>query len=135
MNKITRLVVADDSFHARHGLCAILAAQPGMDIVGEASQGAEALTLIETQRPDVAVLDVHMPVMDGIQAAHTIKNRWPQVRVVLISMYADYQKEALEAGADAFLVKGCPAEELLSVVMGVKTAKNENGTNPTCKEF
>ena len=118
MNKTTRLIVADDSSHARRGLCAILATQPGMNIIGEASQGAEALTLIESQRPNVALLDVRMPVMNGIQAARAIKNRWPNIRVVLISMYADYQKEALESGADAFLVKGCPSEELLSVIIG-----------------
>ena len=118
MDRITRLIIADDSPHARHGLCAILAAQPGLDIVGEASQGEEALAMIEAQHPNVALLDVHMPVMDGIEAARAIKKRWPQTRVVLISMYADYQKEALASGADAFLVKGCPAEELVSTILG-----------------
>lgn len=120
MDKITRLIVADDSPHARHGLCAILTAQPGMLIVGEASQGAEALTMVEMQLPNVALLDVRMPIMDGIEAARAIKKRWPKIKVVLISMYADYRKEALEAGADAFLVKGCPAEELITVVTGGK---------------
>ena len=118
MDKITRLIVADDSPHARRGLCAILAAQPGMDIVGEASQGVEALALVEAQQPQVALLDVCMPVMGGIEAARAIKKRWPQVRVVLISMYADYQREALASGADAFLVKGCPADVLVSTVLG-----------------
>ncbi len=118
MDKITRLIIADDSPHARSGLRAILMAQPELDIVGEASQGAEALTLVEAQHPHVALLDVRMPVMDGIQAAHAIKKRWPQVRVILISIYADYQKEALESGADAFLVKGCPAKELISTILG-----------------
>lgn len=118
MKKITRLVVADDSSHARHGLAAILAAQPGLEIVGEASQGAEALTLIETQHPHIALLDIRMPVMDGIQATRAIKSRWPEIRVILISLYADYQKEALESGADAFLVKGCPVEELVTAIVG-----------------
>ena len=124
MDKITRLIVADDSPPARRGLCAILAAQPGMDIVGEASQGAEALALVEAQQPQVALLDVCMPVMGGIEAARVIKERWPQVRVVLISMYADYQKEALESDADAFLVKGCPAEELISTILGANRPKS-----------
>jgi YesN/AraC family two-component response regulator len=124
MDKITRLIVADDSSHARHGLCAILAAQPGVAIVGEASQGEEALEIVESQHPNVALLDVHMPVMDGIEAARVIKKRWPQVRVVLISMYADYQKEALASGADAFLLKGCPADELISTILGTNPTKS-----------
>jgi YesN/AraC family two-component response regulator len=118
-----RLIVVDNSPHARHGLCAILATQPGMDIVGEASQGLEALALVEAKQPHVALMDVRMPVMNGIQAAREIKNRWPQVRVILISMYADYQKEALESGADAFLVKGCPAEELVTAIVGPQPKK------------
>jgi YesN/AraC family two-component response regulator len=117
MDRITRLIVADNSPRARHGLSAVLAAQPGIEIVGEASQGAEALALVETQHPHVALLVVRMPVMDGIQAARAIKERWPQVRVVLISMYADYQKEALESGADAFLTKGCSFEELMTAIL------------------
>jgi YesN/AraC family two-component response regulator len=124
MDKITRLIVADDSSHARHGLCAILAAQPGVAIVGEASQGEEALEIVESQHPNVALLDVHMPVMDGIEAARVIKKRWPQVRVILISMYADYQKEALASGADAFLLKGCPADELISTILGTNPTKS-----------
>jgi YesN/AraC family two-component response regulator len=93
-----------------------------VQIVGEASQGSEAIALAETLRPDVALMDVHMPVMDGIQAARTIKNRWSQIRVVLISMYAEYQTEALSIGADAFLVKGCPSEELIAGITNSSTA-------------
>jgi DNA-binding NarL/FixJ family response regulator len=121
MDKTIRLVVADDSLHARRGLCAILTAQPGILIVGEAAQGAEALALVEAQQPQVALLDVRMPVMGGIEATRAIKHRWPQVRVILISMYADSQAEALEAGADGFLVKGCPAEELFATILGTSS--------------
>ncbi len=121
MNRITRVIIADDSPHARKGLCAILAAQPDLDIVGEASQGEEALALVEAARPQVALLDVCMPGLNGIQTARAIKNRWPEVRVILISLYADYQKEALEAGADAFLVKGCPPEELINALTGASS--------------
>jgi DNA-binding NarL/FixJ family response regulator len=121
MDRTIRLIVADSSPHARHGLCAILAAQPSVEIVGEASQAAEVLALVEAQHPDVALLDVCMPAMDGIRATRVIKKRWPRVRVILISMYADSQNEALESGADAFLVKGCPADELIAAVMGQET--------------
>ncbi len=113
-----RVIVVDDSLHARHGLCAILAESPGIEIVGEASQGLEALSLIEEVQPQVALLDVRMPVLDGVEAARRIKQCWPQTRVVLISMYADHEHEALEAGADAFVVKGCQAEELVAAITG-----------------
>src|SRR5512143_739003 len=113
-----RLIVADDSLPARHGLCAILAERPGIEIVGEASHGLEALRLVEERQPQAALIDVRMPVMDGVEAARRIKQRWPQTRVILISMYADQEAEALEAGADAFLVKGCQPDELLMAVVG-----------------
>ena len=118
--KVTRLVIADDSPRARHGLRTILTTRSDLEVVGEASQGDDAILLVEARQPDVALLDVRMPVIGGLQAARTIKNRWPKVRVILISIYADYQSEALSAGADAFLVKGCPAEELLSILTGAK---------------
>jgi YesN/AraC family two-component response regulator len=117
MNKITRVIIADDNPHARHGLQAILTSQPGIEVAGEASQGDEAIALAETLQPDVALLDVRMPKTDGLQAARMIKKRWPQIRVILISMYADYKVEALASGADAFLVKGCTAEELVTAIV------------------
>lgn len=123
--KVTQVIIADDNLRARHGLRAVLTIQPDLEIVGEASQGNEAILLIEATQPDAALLDVRMPVMNGIQATRTIKNRWPTVRVVLISMYADYQLEALSTGADAFLVKGCPTEELVTAVLGKSVQKEE----------
>ncbi len=118
MERMIRLIVVDDSLPARHGLCALLAESPGIEIVGEASQGIEALSLVEEVQPQAALMDVRMPVMDGVEAARRIKQRWPQTRVVLISMYADHEDEALDAGADAFLVKGCQPEELVAAITG-----------------
>ena len=123
MDKTTRLVLADDNPHALHGLRAILSSQPGVEVAGEASQGDEAITLVETLQPDVALLDVCMPKTDGMQATRAIKKRWPKVRVVLISMYVDYKVEALATGADAFLVKGCTADELLTTILGSQPQK------------
>lgn len=131
MNKITRLIVADDNPRARDGLRAILSTQPGIEIVAEASQGDEVLDLVEVLLPDVVLLDIRMPGMDGIQTARSIKAHWPWIRVVLISIYDECQDEALSS-ADVFLIKGCPAEELISVVMGTETAEHEHRL--TCKE-
>lgn len=116
MVKITRLVIADDSPRARHGQLALLAIQPGIKVVGEAADGEQAIHLVEALRPDGVVLDVRMPGMDGLQAARLIKSRWPEIKVIVMSMYAAYRDEALAAGAEAFLVKGCPVKELLDVI-------------------
>lgn len=129
MDKPTRLILADDNPHARHGLRAILSSHSNLEVVGEASQGDETITLVEKLQPDVALLDVRMPRTDGIQSTRTIKNRWPKIRVVLISMYADYKVEALAAGADAFLVKGCPADELVTAILGSQPQPEKQSSN------
>jgi DNA-binding NarL/FixJ family response regulator len=116
MEKITRLVIADDSPRARHGQCALLTIQPGIEVVGEATDGEAAIRLVEAVQPDGVILDVRMPGMDGLVASLRIKARWPEIKVVLLSLYADYRDEALATGADAFLVKGCPVNELLEAI-------------------
>ena len=122
-NTIQQIVIADDNPRALRGLCAILATQPGIAVVGEASQGAEALELVQTLHPQVVVLDVTMPVMDGLQAARSIKKNWPQTRVILLSISADHQNQAFETGADGFLVKGCPAIDLITTILGPNPEK------------
>ena len=124
MNKMIRLVIADDNPHARHGLRAVLASQPGIEVVGESSHGKEAIALVETMHPDVALLDVRMPIIDGLEATRLIKSRWQGIKVILLSMYAFYEEEAWTSGADAFLVKGCPADELISTILGTNPTKS-----------
>jgi DNA-binding NarL/FixJ family response regulator len=116
MKTITRLVIADDSPRARHGQRALLTIQPGIEIVGEAADGAEAVRLVEAVQPDGVILDVRMPGMDGLEASRLIKDRWPEIRVIVLSVDAIYREEALAAGADAFLVKGCSTKELLEAI-------------------
>jgi DNA-binding NarL/FixJ family response regulator len=116
MEKITRLVIADDSPHARHGQRALLETQPGIEVVGEATDGKEAVRLVEKIQPDSVILDVRMPGMNGLEATRLIKKQWPEIKVIVLSMYAAYQEKALTAGADAFLVKGCSVKELLDAI-------------------
>lgn len=113
-----RLLLVDDNPRARHGLAALMSTHPEINIVGEASNGREAITAVETAHPDVILMDVQMPVMDGVEATRCIKTRWPQVRVIALTIYSNCQAETGSAGADAFLVKGCPSEELLSMIIG-----------------
>jgi DNA-binding NarL/FixJ family response regulator len=100
---------------------ALLATWPGADDVREAANGREAVRLVEESQPDVVLMDVRMPVMDGLEATRIIKARWPQVKVIVQSMYADYMAEALAAGADAYMSKGEPPEKLLATLSAVMT--------------
>jgi DNA-binding NarL/FixJ family response regulator len=116
VKKITRLVIADDSLRTRRGQRAVLSIQPGIEVVGEAANGEEAIRLVETVQPDGVIMDVCMPGMDGLEATRRIKRRWPEIKVIVLSLYAAYRDEALATGADAFLVKGCPVEEILNKI-------------------
>jgi DNA-binding NarL/FixJ family response regulator len=112
-----RLVIADDAPRSRDGLRALLATWPEVEVVGEAADGQQAVHLVEECRPDVVVMDARMPVMDGLEAARLVKDRWSEVKVVLLTMYPTYRAQALAAGVDAFLVKGCPPEQLLKAIL------------------
>jgi DNA-binding NarL/FixJ family response regulator len=112
-----RVLIADDRSRSRDGLRALLATWPEVEVVGEAADGQEAVRLVEERQPNVVLMDVRMLAMDGLEATRLIKDRWPEVRVVTLTMYASYRADALAAGADAFLVKGCPAGELLEAIL------------------
>jgi DNA-binding NarL/FixJ family response regulator len=110
---VRRLLIADDRVRTRRALRAVLAVQPGIELVGEAADGEEALAEIERLRPDIVILDIRMPRLDGIAATKQIKTRWPKIRVIAHSLAEELSEEALAAGADAFVPKGAPAGELL----------------------
>jgi DNA-binding NarL/FixJ family response regulator len=116
MNRL-RILIVDDHRQARKGLRVLLSTAPVMKVVGEAANGWEATRLMEEQRPDVVLMDGRMPVMDGLVATRRMKERWPEIRIVVTSMCASHRAEALAAGADAFVVKGCPTDELLVAIL------------------
>jgi len=118
MTMQTRVLIADDRRPSRSRLRAVLAVRPEIVIVGEAADGQEAVRLVAECRPDVVLMDARMPVMDGLEATWLIKERWPVVKVIVLTIRASYRADALAAGADTFLVKGCPAEELLEAILG-----------------
>ncbi len=111
-----RVLIADDSARAREGLRALFATWPELAVVGEAANGQEAVRLVAEQRPDIVLMDVHMPVLDGLQATRRIKQQWPGVAVVLLTMYTLEHSQALDAGAEALVLKGGPPDRLLAAL-------------------
>ena len=119
MAQPVRVLIADDSARAREGLRALLATWPEIEVVGEVANGEEAVGFVEESRPDVTLLDIQMPVMDGLKATRLIKSRWPEVRVVALSMFPLHRAAALAAGADVFVNKGDSPEQLLAALSAV----------------
>jgi DNA-binding NarL/FixJ family response regulator len=113
-----RLVIADDHPVVRDGLSGMFASDPGFEVLGEASDGAEALRLAQTLRPDVILMDLRMPGMDGVTAIGELARLGVPVRVLVLTTYDtdSYVLPAIEAGATGYLLKDAPRDELLRAV-------------------
>jgi DNA-binding NarL/FixJ family response regulator len=111
-----RVLITDDQRPTRQGLKALLTLSPAVEIVGEAGDGQESVKLVAERHPDVVLMDVQMPVMDGLEATRRIKSQWPEVKVIALTMQPEYRAEALAAGADAFLLKGCTVDALEAAI-------------------
>ena len=127
MTAIGEVLIVDDQPRARRSLRALLATSPTAGAVREAATGLEAIQRVEEACPDLVVMDVRMPAMDGLEATRLIKARWPAVKIVVLSMYPEYQDEALAAGADAFVVKGDPQVQLLNCFAQITSRDNTTG--------
>ena len=120
MNGRVRILITDDQQPTRRGLKALLNFAPQIEVVGEAANGQEAVRLVAEYRPDVVLMDIQMPVMDGLQATRLIKSQWPEIKVIALTNYPTYRAEALRAGVDAFLLKGCTPEALqITIIQAV----------------
>ena len=117
MERRMRVLIADDQRPTRQGLKALLALCPEVEVVGEAADGQESVARVAERHPDVVLMDMRMPVMDGLEATRRIKSQWPEVKVIALSMYPIYRAQAHAAGADVFLLKGCTAEELQAAIV------------------
>jgi two-component system, NarL family, response regulator NreC len=118
MSMAIRIVLADDHTLVREGLRKILEAQPGWHVVGEAADGREAVRLTLDRKPDIAILDLAMPQLSGVDAIQQIGRRLPSVRILVLSMHADevYVTRALKAGAHGYLLKDSAGTDLLRAV-------------------
>ena len=117
MNPI-RVLIADDQALFREGLRTLLSTHPDVAVVAEAANGEEALALVERAAPDVVLMDLRMPVLDGIQATARLRDRWPAIPVLVLTTFDDDASlfGALRAGAAGYLLKDVSSETLLSAI-------------------
>lgn len=129
-----RILLADDHALVRQGFRMILSAQPDMEIIGEAGNGREAVELAEKLQPDVIIMDVTMPELNGIEATRRIAISVPRARVLALSMHKDsvYVREILRSGARGYLLKDSDDSDLISAVRSV--AKGEGYLSPSVSD-
>jgi DNA-binding NarL/FixJ family response regulator len=134
MPKKIRILLADDHAMVRQGFRLILAAQEDMEIAGEAGNGREAVEMAETLQPDVVVMDVAMPELNGIEATRRLAASHPRIRVLALSMHKDsvYVREILHAGAKGYLLKDSIDRDLVAAVRAV--ARGEGYLSPGVSE-
>jgi two-component system response regulator NreC len=122
----TRVVLADDHTLVRSGIRRILEAQPGFEVTGEASDGAEALALVRATAPDVVVLDLNMPGTGGLDVLAALKTAQPSVKVIVVTMHAgrEYVARAMKGGADAYLLKDSAVQDLVAAIEAVLAGRS-----------
>jgi DNA-binding NarL/FixJ family response regulator len=116
-----RVIIADDHTLVRSGLCALLASLPDIHVAGEAKDGRQAMALIQMHQPDIALLDVAMAGLNGLETANSILQQFPKVRVIMLSMHKneEYVLRALRVGAMGYLLKDAAAGELATAIRTV----------------
>ena len=117
-NEVIKVLLVDDHRILREGLRVLLSEQPGLIVVGDASDGEEALALVAESHPDVVVMDMVMPRMGGLEATALIRRLHPEVRVLILSMYDDdeYVQRVIQAGASGYVLKGVAADDLVRAI-------------------
>lgn len=122
----TRIILADDHTIVRKGLRLLLESVPDFTVVADASDGRQVVTLVQTHEPDVVVMDIAMPILNGIEAARQISSHQPHVAIVFLSMHSDeaYVIKALKAGARAYLLKDSAENDLINAVKAVSEGKS-----------
>ncbi len=120
-----KVLLVDDHAVVRSGLGAVLMTNEGLELVGEASNGEEAIRQVDRLRPDVVLMDILMPVMDGVQATKAIHEKHPEVRIIALTSFKekDMVEGALKAGALSYLIKNVSAEELVTAIRGAMSGQ------------
>ncbi|HEX9152988.1 MAG TPA: response regulator transcription factor [Flavobacterium sp.] len=118
MTNIIRVVLADDHVFVRDGIKSLLENEVNIEVVGEATDGLEALKLVETAKPDLLILDIRMPNLTGIEVVEKLRSQNNMVKIVMLSMHEseEYVLKSIRAGADGYLLKGSSKEEFLKAL-------------------
>lgn len=122
MSDKMRVLIADDHAIVREGLRSLLEVQPDIEVAGEAKNGEEVLSMARDLRPDIVLMDITMPGMNGLEATRRIKQDNPDVKILILTMHEgdEYFFKLLDAGASGYLVKGCSSSELVSALRAVQ---------------
>jgi NarL family two-component system response regulator LiaR len=131
MTETIRVLIADDHAVVRRGLCELINSEPGMEVVGEAADGLEAVQKSQTLQPDVVLIDLVMPHKDGLEAITEIKKENPEARILILTSFAEDEKvfPAIKAGALGYLLKDTLPEDLLRAIR--ETYRGESSLHPT----
>ena len=134
-HSLIRILVVDDHPILRKGLEALVNAEPDLKLVAEASNGKEAVEAFRCHRPDVTLMDIQMPGLDGIAAIDTIRSEFPEARIIVLTTYTgDAQvMRALRAGARAYVLKAHVADELLDIIRAVHAGKKRIPSDIACQ--
>jgi CheY-like chemotaxis protein len=125
-----RFLIVDDTSRARQSMKALLEVWHPHEQVYESVNGIEAIRMVSEIQPDLVLMDARMPEMTGLEATRRIKQEWTQVKVIILSVFMDYQMLALEAGADGFVNKSDPPEKLREMIETVIQKKGGNNGHP-----
>jgi DNA-binding NarL/FixJ family response regulator len=120
-----KVIICDDQAIVRDGLAMLLKLEPDIEIVGSAEDGAEAVEMVADKKPDLILMDLKMPIMNGVEATRQIVTKYPEVKVLVLTTYADdeWVFDAIQAGASGYLLKDTPREELIKAVRGTVAGK------------
>ena len=126
MSQPIRIILVDDHVILRQGTAELLRREPGLEVVGEAGDGKQAIEMVELLKPDVVVMDVRMPGMSGGEATRRIRESWPTVQVLVLTAHDDdqYIFSLLEAGASGYLLKSAPVSELVQAIHQVRAGES-----------
>jgi DNA-binding NarL/FixJ family response regulator len=120
-----KVIICDDQAIVRDGLTMLLKLEPDIQIIGTASEGATAVELVDKENPDLVLMDLKMPILNGVEATRQIKTKHPEIKVLVLTTYDDDQWifDAIHAGASGYLLKDTPRDELIKAIRGTVAGK------------